>query len=420
MIKKIFILLLFCFLFINGNIFAAFEDLDINAKYYGVYMANNLESLYESNSDQKVPIASITKIMTAIVCIENIEDLNQTVVVNLPQVQEYYNEEYSIAGLRDGQKISYYDLVATMLIPSGADSAACIALNVFGDYSQFIEAMNQKAKEIGMNNTSFANPIGADDPNNYSTVYDVALMMKYAVDSDIIKELMSTYEYTTKDGSITVHNALFVLANLYGIDVSKIAGGKTGMTGDAGYCLASYSNNAEDLLICIVLGCDIRRGWLPHLEDSQKIYNYIDQNYEIRNIVSKGDKLITLPTYHSTKANIQLCASDNVSIYMNKKDNIEPQKITVDYIGMNILTPENKKGDVIGKVHIYYDNIYIGDANIVLEEDVPFSILSWSKDNIQYILIVQIFLIGIIVFVYKKYFGIVRKKHLQYLKHTKI
>ncbi len=417
--KKIFIILLFCFLFIHGNIFAAFKDLDINEKYYGVYMANNLEALYESNSDQRVPIASITKIMTAIVCIENIKDLNQTVIVNLQEVQKYYNEEYSVAGLRDGQEISYYDLIATMLIPSGADSAACISLNVFGDYSKFIEAMNQKAKELGMNSTSFANPIGADDPNNYSTVYDVALMMKYAVDNDIIKELMSTYKYTTKDGSITVHNALFVLANLYGIDVSKIAGGKTGMTGDAGYCLASYSNNEEDPLICIVLGCDIRGGWLPHLEDSQKIYNYVDENYEIRNIVSKGDKIITLPTYHSTKANIQLYASDNVSIYMSKEQNIDTQKITIDYTGMNILTSENKKGDIIGKAHIYYDEIYVGDVDIMLEEDVPFSILSWSKDNIQYVLLVQMFLIGIIIFIYRKYCSINRKKNLQYIRNTK-
>ena len=414
--KRILLILMFFILCISKNIFATFEDLNINAKYYGVYMSNNLDALYESSSDQKVPIASITKIMTAIVCIDNIQDLSQTVKVNLAEVQKYYNDEYSVAGLRDSQEISYYDLIATMLIPSGADSAACIAINVFGDYSKFIEAMNEKAKEIGMNSTSFANPIGADDPNNYSTVYDVALMMKYALDNDIIKDLMSRYEYTIKDGSITVHNALFVLANLYGLDVSKIAGGKTGMTGDAGYCLATYSNNEENPLICIVLGCDIISGRLPHIEDSQNLYNYVDENYVLKNIIQKGEKIIALPTYHSTKSSIQVSASNNIGIYMNKDENIEEDKITIEYSGIDILSSDNKKGDIVGKAHISYKDKYIGCVDIVLEEDVPFSILSWSKDNLQYVLIIEISLMGIIIIIYRKYRSNVNKKKLGYFK----
>ena len=414
--KRILLILMFFILCIPKNIFATFEDLNINAKYYGVYMSNNLDVLYESNSDQKIPIASITKIMTALVCIDNIQDLSQTVKVNLAEVQKYYNDEYSVAGLRDSQEISYYDLIATMLIPSGADSAACIAINVFGDYSKFIEAMNEKAKEIGMNSTSFANPIGADDPNNYSTVYDVALMMKYALDNDIIKDLMSRYEYTIKDGSITVHNALFVLANLYGLDVSKIAGGKTGMTGDAGYCLATYSNNEENPLICIVLGCDIISGRLPHIEDSQNLYNYVDENYVLKNIIQKGEKIIALPTYHSTKSSIQVSASNNIGIYMNKDENIEEDKITIEYSGIDILSSDNKKGDIVGKAHISYKDKYIGCVDIVLEEDVPFSILSWSKDNLQYVLIIEISLMGIIIIIYRKYRSNVNKKKLGYFK----
>lgn len=414
--KRILLILMFFILCIPKNIFATFEDLNINAKYYGVYMSNNLDALYESSSDQKVPIASITKIMTALVCIDNIQDLSQTVKVNLAEVQKYYNDEYSVAGLRDSQEISYYDLIATMLIPSGADSAACIAINVFGDYSKFIEAMNEKAKEIGMNSTSFANPIGADDPNNYSTVYDVALMMKYALDNDIIKDLMSRYEYTIKDGSITVHNALFVLANLYGLDVSKIAGGKTGMTGDAGYCLATYSNNEENPLICIVLGCDIISGRLPHIEDSQNLYNYVDENYVLKNIIQKGEKIIALPTYHSTKSSIQVSASNNIGIYMNKDENIEEDKITIEYSGIDILSSDNKKGDIVGKAHISYKDKYIGCVDIVLEEDVPFSILSWSKDNLQYVLIIEISLMGIIIIIYRKYRSNVNKKKLGYFK----
>lgn len=411
MVKKFFVILLFCILYLSANVLAT-EKINLNSKYYGVYTLDNLQELESKEQNKIVPIASLTKIMTAIVCIENIDDLNQTVVVNLPQVQSYYNEEYSVAGLKDGQEISYYDLIATMLIPSGADSASCIALNVFGDYSRFIKEMNDKAKEIGMSSTSFSNPIGADDSNNYSTVYDVALMMKYALENDTLKKLMSEYEYTTKDGSITVKNALFVLADLYGADVSKITGGKTGMTGDAGYCLASFSENTEKPLICIVLGCDIVPGTLFHLEDSQSLYNYVDEIYDYKNIYQKGDRILTLPTYHSTKTNVSVCVNDDISVYMQNDENIDFQNVYIDYSGIPLLSSKNKIGDVIGSAKIYYKDEIIGDVDVVLGEEVKFSILKWSKDNTLYVILFEIIVIILLAYILKKKNSIIKKRQV--------
>lgn len=411
MVKKIFVILLFCILYLSANVLAT-EKINLNSKYYGVYTLDNLQELESKEQNKIVPIASLTKIMTAIVCIENIDDLNQTVVVNLPQVQSYYNEEYSVAGLKDGQEISYYDLIATMLIPSGADSASCIALNVFGDYSRFIKEMNDKAKEIGMSSTSFSNPIGADDSNNYSTVYDVALMMKYALENDTLKKLMSEYEYTTKDGSITVKNALFVLADLYGVDVSKITGGKTGMTGDAGYCLASFSENTEKPLICIVLGCDIVPGTLFHLEDSQSLYNYVDEIYDYKNIYQKGDRILTLPTYHSTKTNVSVCVNDDISVYMQNDENIDFQNVYIDYSGIPLLSSKNKIGDVIGSAKIYYKDEIIGDVDVVLGEEVKLSILKWCKDNTLYVILFEIIVIILLAYILKKKNSIIKKRQV--------
>lgn len=411
MVKKFFVILLFCILYLSTNVLAT-EKINLNSKYYGVYTLDNLQELESKEQNKIVPIASLTKIMTAIVCIENIDDLNQTVVVNLPQVQSYYNEEYSVAGLKDGQEISYYDLIATMLIPSGADSASCIALNVFGDYSRFIKEMNDKAKEIGMSSTSFSNPIGADDSNNYSTVYDVALMMKYALENDTLKKLMSEYEYTTKDGSITVKNALFVLADLYGVDVSKITGGKTGMTGDAGYCLASFSENTEKPLICIVLGCDIVPGTLFHLEDSQSLYNYVDEIYDYKNIYQKGDRILTLPTYHSTKTNVSVCVNDDISVYMQNDENIDFQNVYIDYSGIPLLSSKNKIDDVIGSAKIYYKDEIIGDVDVVLGEEVKFSILKWSKDNTLYVILFEIIVIILLAYILKKKNSIIKKRQV--------
>lgn len=368
------------------------DEIDLSAKAAGVYTLNDLECLYDKNIKEKLPLASITKIMTAIVCIDNVSDLNEEVVVNLPEVEKYYDEDYSTAGLKDGQKISYYDLIATMLIPSGADSASCIALNVFGDYSKFIYAMNEKAKELGMNDTSFENPIGSDSQSNYSTVHDIALMMKYALSNENIKTFLSEYEFTTKDQSITVHNALFQLADIYGINVEKISGGKTGMTEDAQYCLASYSYNEEEPLICIVLGSQIKRGTLYHLTDSEKLYEYISQNYSMKNVILEGENITSIPGYHTTNS-AKLSSSKNVGIYLKKEEEIDKEKLKIEYTDMPLISAKNKKGDVIGKASIYYKDKYITDIDLILSENMKFSIIKWSKDNPRIVLVIELIVI---------------------------
>lgn len=398
--KKILIIFIYCIYFFNSNdIFANIGDLDVNAKYVGVYSLNSLMPIYEKNSQDKIPIASITKIMTAIVCMDNIDDLNKTVIVDLPQVEKYYDEDYSTAGLNDKQEISYYDLIATMLIPSGADSAACIALNVFEDYSKFINAMNNKAKELGMNNTSFANSIGADDVNNYSTIQDVALMMKYALSNETIKNLISTYEYTTKDGTITVHNALFQLADIYDINVNSISGGKTGMTEDAGYCLASYSNKEVEPIICIVMGCKIEKGTLYHLSDSEKIYEDINKNYSLKSIVRKGEEIAKLSVY-SMQKQISIGSAEDVKIYMLNDEEIEKEKITIEYTGVDMLSPTNKKGDIVGKAGVYYNGTHIKDIDVVVNEKVILSIVDWSKDNKKFTMFIITILALLIIAIY--------------------
>lgn len=400
--KKILIIFIFCFILIRKDIFASSKIQDITSSHIGVYTENNFRTIYEENSTEKVPIASITKIMTAIVCIENIDDLNKTVIVDLPLVKKFYDEDYSVAGLKDKQEISYYDLVATMLLPSGADSAACIGLNVFGDYSKFISAMNEKAKEIGMNNTSFANTIGSDDINNYSTVYDVSLMMKYALNNEDIKKFLTEKEYTIRDKTITVHNALFQLADIYKLNVSKIIGGKTGMTEDAGYCLASYSEKEGETLICIVLGCEIKRGTLFHLSDTQKIYEYIDENYTMKNIINKNDIITNLPVYQSSKKNVNVVSSDEVKLLMENNDIVDDQKVKIEYNGIDMLSSEYKIGDIVGKAKVYYNDLYIKEVDVVLNEELSSNIVKLLKDNINGIIVISILILIFYFYVFMK------------------
>lgn len=365
----------------NNYIFAQeLKDLNITAKEVGVYELKNLNPIYEKDARKQVPVASLTKIMTAIVCLENV-DINEKVVVDLPAVKKYYDEEYSVAGLKDKQEISYYDLVETMLLPSGADSGACIALNVFHDYGKFIQAMNDKARELGMNNTHFSNVIGMDDKDNYSTAEDMAIMMKYAMENEYIKYGITQYAHTIKDGTKTVHNALFQLANIYSIDVSNITGGKTGFTGDAGYCLLSYSETTPEPLICIVLGSEVKPGTLYHLSETEAIFETINKTYSEKNLVSEGDVIVTLPAIKSTKEEINIQAIETIQTIMKNDEEVDKFQLEIKYDGIKVLSPENKVGETLGKIDVYYKGKYIGSEEVKLTRRVPLDLKIWINEN---------------------------------------
>lgn len=409
--KKIIInaLVLMIIFLTNNYLFAQeIKDLNITAKEVGVYELKNLNPIYEKDARKQVPVASLTKIMTAIVCLENV-DINEKVVVDLPAVKKYYDEEYSVAGLKDKQEISYYDLVETMLLPSGADSGACIALNVFHDYDKFIQAMNDKARELGMNNTHFSNVIGMDDKDNYSTVEDMAIMMKYAMENEYIKYGITQYAHTIKDGTKTVHNALFQLANIYSIDVSNITGGKTGFTGDAGYCLLSYSETTPEPLICIVLGSEVKPGTLYHLSETEAIFETINKIYSEKNLVSEGDVIVTLPAIKSTKEEINIQAIETIQTIMKNDEEVDKSQLEIKYEGREVLSPENKVGETLGKIDVYYKGKYIGSEEVKLTRRVPLDLKIWINENptqacMFAILIVAgiVLVIRIVVKIYKK------------------
>ena len=373
---------IFCALILVNNCALAveLEDLNLTAKEVGVYELKNLNPIFEKDARKQVPIASLTKIMSAIVCLENV-DMNEKVIVDLPAVKKYYDEEYSVAGLKDKQEISYIDLVETMLLPSGADSGACIALNTFHDYDKFIQAMNDKARELGMNYTHFSNAIGMDDKDNYSTVEDMAIMMKYAMDNEFIKYGLTQYGHTIQDGTRTVHNALFQLANIYAIDVSNITGGKTGFTGDAGYCLLSYSETTPEPLICIVLGSEVKKGTLYHLSETELIYETINETYCEKDLVSEGDVIVTLPAIRSTKDEINIQAIESIQTIMKKEDEVDKSQLEIKYEGKEVLSPDDKVGDTLGKIDVYYKGKYIGSEEVKLTRRVPLDFKIWINEN---------------------------------------
>ena len=374
-VVKIIVLILF-FIIEISDIYAVVDEEKIHSSNVGVYNIEEMSLIYGKNIDERISIASITKVMTAIVAVENVEDVYDSVKVDYNKISKWLYEDLSIAGIYDGQELTYYDLIATMLIPSGADSAIFIASSIFKNYNEFINKMNEKASELGMNSTHFSNPVGYDDENNYSTIEDVAIMMKYALENNTLKDILTMKKYTTSDNKLTVYSTLDSLAIKYGVQIDKIIGGKTGTTQNAGRCLASFSDDEGVPLLVIVVGSPLYSNMPYNLIDTEYLYNIIQKEYSKRYIFVKGDKVFKIPTLYTTKKYVDIEVPENVMVYTDK---IEQKDIKVQYEGISLIDSSIKIGEKLGKLSIKYKGKNIYESDVFLEENLKFSITKWIK-----------------------------------------
>lgn len=248
----------------------------ILSKYAVVYDRNSETILWGKNENTPVPMASTTKIMTAIVMLENINTnkLNEEVIVS----KEAANTVGSRLGLHEADKITYNDLLYGLMLCSGNDAAVQIAISISGSVEKFAELMNEKAESLGLENTHFVTPHGLDRDEHYTTALELAKITDYALKIPKIAEVVSTKEYTVNiNGNIkTISNTNELLGYLEGVN-----GVKTGYTSKAGRCLVTSVSREEFNIITVVLGADTRK---IRTQDSIKLIEYTYNNYELVNI----------------------------------------------------------------------------------------------------------------------------------------
>ena len=159
------------------------KALDINSKHAILINLNEDTILYEKNSEEKTKIASLTKIMTAIIVFDNVDNLDKKLTLTSEDFRGLAESHAAVAGFKVGQTVSYRDLLYGLLLPSGADAAKALARNISGSEDAFVELMNKKAKELKLDNTHFVNNTGLDEDGEYSTVKDISVMFKYALNN---------------------------------------------------------------------------------------------------------------------------------------------------------------------------------------------------------------------------------------------
>ncbi len=356
--KKIYAIILTFFISIS---FVYAEEFDVSSKNIILYNLNDNTVLYNINEDEKVSIASLTKIMTSIVAIENINDLNEFVVIQNKDFEGLNG--YSKAGFKVNDKVTYLDLLYGILLPSGADAVNAIINNTLG-YDSFINQMNELAKKIGMNNTSFSNPIGMDDENNYSSAKDVSILLSYALKNDTFKKIFTTKSYTTTNG-IKLLRTVDVYKN--GLNTDEILGAKTGFTLDAGRCLASTANlNNVDYML-IVLGSNPLNA-SSAIKDSLTIYDYYKDNYSYQKVLSKKTEIKRLPIEKSKEKEYIIYGNDDIEMYL--KNNAD---ITYEYDGVEKVKYNTKKGALLGKINIYNGDNLLASLDVHLDKNIKYN-----------------------------------------------
>ena len=232
-------------------------DENIITSPYGILIDNSTnEIIAYKNYDAKIYPASLTKIMTLIVAVENVKDFNDTQLITADMIDPMIEQDATRAGFTAGETPTITDLLYGLILPSGADASIALAQYVAGSEQAFVDMMNQKCSELGLKSTHFTNCIGLHHPSHYSTVQDMAIILRYAVQNDLCREILSTYQYTIapteyNPEGITLTSTMFQRMSGDEMTGVTVLGGKTGYTDEAGQCLASFSeiNGKEYIMV---------------------------------------------------------------------------------------------------------------------------------------------------------------------------
>lgn len=392
-LKTIFILFLsfYCYTTVSA------ENFVIHSKNAILYNLKDDTIIYEKASEEKTKVASLTKIMTAIVAIENIQNLNEKVVLTPLVFTGLKEANAAVAGFKNGDQVSYLDLLMGTMLPSGADAARGLAINIAGSEKEFVILMNKKAEDLNLTSTNFVNITGLDVENHYSTVKDISIILKYALDNPTFKQIYTTKEYTTTNG-LNLYSTLRKLTNQIPSDTSNILGTKTGYTEGAGLCLSSIANyNGVDYLL-VTTGADSKSTSPLQLLDALTIYNYYSSNYSYQDIISLNQKILDIPIKYNSKNNYKITSPTTISKYLPNTFNKE--KITYKYTGLDFLSYKNKPTEEFGKIEIIYENEILDTVPIYLNDEIKIDIIPLLIQTKLIYVIICIIIISIYI-VYK-------------------
>lgn len=383
--KLILFLVLLCF---QVNVFAIPETSSPSIYFYHL---DKEEVLYEKDSDKEIAVASLTKMMTASVALDLIDDLDEKVVLTANDFRGLLEANASVAGFEIGEEVTYRDLLYGLLLPSGADAALALSNNLAGSEEAFVAKMNEKAVSLNLKHTHFINTTGLDTNGHYSSASDMAMILKDALKNSDFKEIFTTKKYVTSNVRHTFQSTLDKTATVYKLDTSNILGSKTGYTDAAGLCLASIAEfNGENYLL-ITANADYSNHRPNHIIDSINLYQYFFENYEYKTLLSNGQDLKTVIDANEVEHNFT--SSKEIIRYLPKESVIDYK-----YNGVELIGYDMEVGDKIGEYQVLVDNEVIDtqefflDAKIIKPETFPWMAVGIGAGVLLFVIIIVIFI----------------------------
>ena len=434
MLKKIFsAFLIICLILSSVTTVSAYEPsgIEITAKAAILVSLDTGEVLFEKNADEKVYPASITKIMTTLLILENEKYKPEAKIAITQDVLDLISGTgSSVSLLKAGEEVSQLDLVYMVLMASYGDCALLAAIYYGGSIENFVNMMNKRAAELGLSGTHYENPIGLHHEQNYTTARDTYKLTATALQNETFKKVCSSTRHTVKtsmSGERTISTTNFLQDNTTNYYYQYAKGVKTGYTDEAGRCLVSTASYNGYRYLCAVFGCPANEK--KHFIESKELYRWAFNNFEFKKVADNSNPVAEIGV------NLSL-DTDFVSLYIEKsfvsvlpKDADDSTiSIVTHLVGESVDAPI-KKGDVLGTADIIYAEEVIGTVNLVSNEDVEKSTMlaalraiknffASSYMKVVYVIIAAAILIFIIAVIKMNSKGS-KKRKIKYVPYDK-
>ena len=372
------------------------DEFHVDAKAAILVDTAHGEVLFEQNAHEKLYPASITKVMTALLTIEALEQGKLTLDQPITASNVVNDKMISGASTQDikvGEVMPLRDVLACALIPSANEACNILAETVGGSVTGFVDLMNERAAQLGCENTHFANPHGLHDDNHYTTAWDIYLISNEAMKYPLFREMVTSKSYTVAPTNLApqrvLHdtNALISNHNKTGYLYQYATGIKTGYTPEAGYCLASSATKGDRSLIAVVLGCERVPGTtgsvgFTYFTETQRLLEFGFNNFSRRSILNGTHPMETVPVTLSEEAD-QVVAEPKGDISATLPNDWDVADFQLDTELLESVTAPVAKGQVLGKVTVSYRDKVYGSLDLVAVDDVARSELLYRLDQIQ-------------------------------------
>lgn len=379
--------------------FATYEtDAEVTSEaVYMVYMGENGDMpVYSKNEQKKMYPASLTKIMTAIVLLENEPDLSKTVTVDSSVFSDFYDEngyyQYpSTADFQTGEVVELNDLLYGMMLQSACEAANIIAYDVGKTkISEFVEMMNETAKRIGAKNTHFTNPHGLFNSDQYTTAYDMYLITKYAMSFEKFKEVATSPTYELKATNIhpeprTVTHTNYMMSKYLGgteYYYPYASGIKTGTLDEAGRCLVSTASKDGYNYLIVSMGAPLTdengEKYFYNFSDHIGLYEWAFKKFTLTKLVSANEDIMEFPVGVSAGKDYVIADAETDYITLLPYD-FDMSQMTVELPEAKKINAPVEKGEVLGEMKISVDGEYITSVNLVASQQV-------KRSTVKYIL----------------------------------